>query len=50
MTSHKDRATIRAEYTDPVNFTCGKCMKVVPFEDGYKCPYCDVEEKVEEAQ
>ena len=48
MTIHKDRADVRAQNKDPINFTCGKCKQVVPFKDGYICPNCDQEEEEKE--
>lgn len=40
MTEHKKRAEKRAEQSDPINFTCGLCRRVHPFdaESPYGCP------------
>ncbi len=45
MSEHKKRADERALQKDPINFTCGKCRKVQPFdkEKGLWCPDCDGE-------
>jgi len=39
MTAHNDRAKLRAEHNNPINFTCGVCCHVVPFTEGYVCTY-----------
>jgi len=41
MSEHKRRAEIRKEANDPINFTCGGCMKVQPFKEGYVCDDCE---------
>ena len=48
MSEHKKRAENRAENKNPINFTCGKCGKVHPFNKGYKCSDDDEEEEDEE--
>lgn len=48
MTAHSDRAKLRAEHNDPINFTCGLCFRVVPFVEGYLCD-CMKKEEDEEA-
>jgi len=48
MSQHNIRKGERANHSDPINFTCGKCFKVVPFQEDYKCCFCDVEEVKEE--
>jgi len=42
------RAEKRAEHSDPINFTCGDCKKVHPFNsaDPYMCPNKEVIEDV----
>lgn len=46
--NRKNRKELLHENLDPINFTCGRCNKVVPFKEGYKCENCDKEE-VEES-
>lgn len=48
MSEHAKRAAKRAKNSDPINFTCGKCRRVVPYAKGYKCKYCDTVEDEEE--
>lgn len=47
MTKHKERAEERAKNKDPINFTCGLCRQVHPFdaESPYGCP---VEKSIQE--
>lgn len=47
MAIHTDRAADRAKNSNPINFTCGICRKVHPFNEGYKCT--EQEEESEEA-
>jgi RNA polymerase subunit RPABC4/transcription elongation factor Spt4 len=49
MSAHKKRAELREKCENPKNFTCGKCKRVVPFNDGYACPHCDEDDDEEEA-
>lgn len=46
MTEHTKRAEERAKEKTPINFTCGVCKKVHPYNEGYKC----TEEKKEEVE
>lgn len=48
MAEHDKRKEERAKNSNPINFTCGKCKKVVPYSKGYKCPFCDDVEDTEE--
>jgi len=50
MSEHKRRAGLRAENTKPINFTCGKCKRAVPYTKGYKCAFCDVPDEDEEEE
>jgi len=47
MSEHSKRAKKRAEGEDPINFTCGKCMQVHKFNEGYLCDFDSVEEEAE---
>lgn len=45
MSEHrKKRKEALHNQSDPINFTCGKCKQVVPYQAGYICPNCDVKE------
>lgn len=46
MSEHKKRAEMRAKNSNPINFTCGKCHQVKPYdkEKGLWCPDCDGEQ------
>lgn len=35
---NKQNKITRAEHNDPINFTCGICRKVHPYEGSYDCP------------
>jgi len=45
VSSHKERQATRAQNNDPINYTCGTCQQVHPFDsqNPYICP--DVEEE-----
>jgi len=37
----KTRKEVQCENNTPENFTCGNCKRVVPYSEGYNCPYCN---------
>lgn len=41
MSRHKERAEERAKHSDPINFTCGGCRKVIEYDKDYVCPECE---------
>lgn len=43
MTPRQERKAKQAEEQNPINFTCGGCKKVQPFdsEKPYVCPDCN---------
>jgi len=47
VSSHKQRQAHRAEYLDPINYTCGECGRVHEFdkEKPYQCELIVEEEK-----
>jgi len=34
---NRQRKKVRAEHNDPINFTCGICRRVHPYEGSYDC-------------
>lgn len=46
MSEHKKRAEKRAEHSNPINFTCGKCHQVHEYNDGFTCENDFEEEEV----
>lgn len=47
-TMHQQRKEERAKHSDPINFTCGVCQKVVKFQENYVCSNCEEEKEVME--
>lgn len=43
---NRERKKVRAENTDPINFTCGVCRQVHQYINSYDCP--NVEQPIEE--
>ena len=51
MMGNRERKRIRAEYNDPINFTCGICRRVHEYKGDYNCTMSeDNEEKKEEEE
>jgi len=49
MSSVREERKERQERNeDPINFTCGECKKVVPFQQGYVCDNCGANKEVTE--
>lgn len=48
MSIHNDRADMREKQENPINFTCGVCHRVVPFQEGYICGPCEEAKKKDE--
>ena len=42
--ANRERKKVQAENNSPINFTCGVCGKVHPYEGSYECPDAAQEE------
>lgn len=48
MMGNRARKVMRAEHSDPINFTCGICRRVHEYKGDYNCTMEDEENKEEE--